>query len=37
MIHDLTVKIRPQDEDKIETVKNMVKDYVAIDEILRLI
>lgn len=37
LIHDLTVKIRPQDTDKIETVKNMVKDYVAIDEILRLI
>ena len=37
LIHDLTVKIRPQDEKKIETVKNMVKDYVAIDEILELI
>ncbi len=37
LIHDLTVKIRPQDTDKIEAVKNMVKDYVAIDEILRLI
>ena len=37
LIHDLTVKIRPQDTDKIETVKNMVKDYVAIDEILKLI
>lgn len=37
LIHDLTVKIRPQDQGKIETVKNMVKDYVAIDEILRLI
>lgn len=37
IIHDLTVKIRPQDENKIEAVKNMVRDYVAIDEILRLI
>ena len=37
LIHDLTVKIRPGDENKIEAVKNMVKDYVAIDELLRLI
>lgn len=37
LIHDLTIKIRPQDTDKIETIKNMVRDYVAIDEILRLI
>lgn len=37
MIHDLTVKIRPQDTQKIEAARNMVRDYVAIDEILRLI
>ena len=37
LIHDLTVKIRPQDQAKIETVKNMVRDYVAIDELLRLL
>ncbi|TAN59076.1 hypothetical protein EPN16_08020, partial [bacterium] len=37
LIHDLTVKIRPGDSRKIEAVKNMVRDYVAIDEILRLI
>jgi BioD-like phosphotransacetylase family protein len=37
IIHDLTVKIRPRDENKIEAVKNMVSDYVAIDEILRLV
>lgn len=37
LIHDLTVKIRPQDLGKIEAVKNMVRDYVAIDEILSLI
>ena len=35
MIHDLTVKIRPQDQAKIDTIKNMVRDYIAIDEILR--
>ena len=37
LIHDLTVKIRPQDTEKIEAVRNMVRDYVAIDELLRLI
>lgn len=36
LIRDLTVKIRPQDTEKIEAVKNMVRDYVAIDDILRL-
>lgn len=35
MIHDLTVKTRPQDRDKIDIIKNMVRDYVAVDEILR--
>ena len=35
MIHDLNVKIRPFDKDKIDTVKSMVRDYVAIDTVLR--
>ena len=37
LIHDLTVKIRPQDTDKIDAVKKMVKEYVAIDEILKMV
>ncbi len=34
-IHDLTIKIRPKDEAKINTIKGLVRDYIAIDEILR--
>lgn len=34
-IHDLTVKIRPQDDKKIEAVKNMVKEYVDIESMLK--
>jgi BioD-like phosphotransacetylase family protein len=37
LIHDLTVKIRPQDTKKIEAIKNMVGGYVLVDEISRLI
>ncbi|MFH1202045.1 MAG: AAA family ATPase [Candidatus Omnitrophota bacterium] len=32
-IHDLTVKIRPQDKEKIDMVIKMVKEYVDIDKI----
>lgn len=35
IIHDLTVKVRPGDQVKIDTIKNMVRNYVAIDEVLR--
>ncbi len=35
IIHDITVKIRPGDRNKIDTIKNMVRDNVAINEILR--
>lgn len=35
LIHDLTVKIKPQDQNKIEMVRNMARDYIAVDEILR--
>lgn len=34
-IHDLTVKIRPQDKEKINTVIKLVKDYVDIKSILK--
>ncbi len=37
LIHDLTIKIKPQDTKKIEAIKDMVGEYVAVDEILRLI
>jgi hypothetical protein len=33
-VHDLTVKLRPADSDKIERIVKMVKDYVDIDRIL---
>jgi hypothetical protein len=33
-IHDLTVKIRPNDKEKIELVKDIVRRYVCIDKIL---
>ncbi len=34
-VHDMTVKIRPQDTTKINTVIKMIKDNVAIDKILK--
>ncbi|HNQ51325.1 MAG TPA: AAA family ATPase [Candidatus Omnitrophota bacterium] len=35
MIHDLTVKIRPQDKAKVKTVVKLIKDYVNLDKIVR--
>jgi len=32
-VHGLTVKIRPMDKEKIETVKNLIRDYVDLDTI----
>ncbi len=32
-VHDLTVKIRPTDKEKIETVKKLIHDYVDLDRI----
>ena len=32
-IHDLTVKIRPRDTEKINTVVKLIKDYVDMDKI----
>jgi len=34
-VHDLTVKIRPQDKEKIDTVIKLVKDNVDLDRILK--
>ena len=34
-VHDLTVKIRPTDKEKIETVKNLIHDYVNLDMIVK--
>jgi len=34
-LHDLTVKIRPKDREKIELVKQMIHDYVDLDMILK--
>lgn len=34
-IHDLTVKIRPNDEEKIKAVVNLIKDNVDLDKILK--
>jgi len=34
-VHDLTVKIRPTDKDKIETVKNLIRDYVDLNTIIK--
>lgn len=34
-IHDLTVKIRPTDKEKIETVENLIRDYVDLDRIMK--
>jgi hypothetical protein len=35
VVHDLTVKIRPTDKEKIETVKNLIHDYVNLDMIMK--
>jgi hypothetical protein len=35
MLHDLTVKIRPQDKAKIKTVVKLIKDYVDLNKIIR--
>lgn len=34
-VHDLTVKIRPTDREKIETVKKLIHDYVGLDMIIK--
>ncbi|MCX5697645.1 MAG: AAA family ATPase [Candidatus Omnitrophica bacterium] len=34
-IHDMTVKIRPRDSEKINKIENMIKEYVDLDAILR--
>ena len=34
-VHDLTVKIRPEDKGKIEKIKEIVKSYVDMDKILK--
>ena len=34
-VHDLTVKIRPTDKEKIEIVKNLIHDYVDLDMIVK--
>jgi hypothetical protein len=33
-LHDLTIKIRPEDKDKIELIKEIVREYVEIDKII---
>jgi len=35
VIHDLTVKIRPTDKEKIETVKKLIRDYVDLNMIMK--
>ena len=35
VVHDLTVKIRPTDREKIETVKKLIHDYVDLDMIIK--
>ena len=35
VVHDLTVKIRPTDREKIETVKKLIHDYVDMDTIIK--
>jgi BioD-like phosphotransacetylase family protein len=35
VIHDLTIKIRPQDKEKIEIVKKLIKDNVDIERLIR--
>jgi len=34
-VHDLTVKIRPTDKEKIETVKKLIRDYVDLDMLMK--
>lgn len=34
-VHDLTVKIRPTDKEKIETVKNLIHDYLDLDMLVK--
>jgi len=34
-VHDLTVKIRPTDKEKIETVKSLIHDYVDLDMLVK--
>lgn len=34
-VHDVTVKIRPTDKEKIETVKKLIHDYVDLDMIMK--
>jgi BioD-like phosphotransacetylase family protein len=34
-IHDLTVKIRPRDTEKINAVVKLIKDYVDLDSIVK--
>jgi len=35
VVHDLTVKIRPTDREKIEMVKNLIHDYVDLEMIIK--
>lgn len=34
-IHEITVKIRPKDKEKVETVKKMVQEYVDLEKIIK--
>lgn len=34
-IHDLTIKLRPRDTEKINTVVKLIKDYVDLDKIFK--
>jgi len=34
-VHDLTIKLRPKDTNKLNTVVNLVKEYVDLDKILK--
>jgi BioD-like phosphotransacetylase family protein len=35
LVHDLNIKIRPKDTEKIETVEQMIQEYVDLDVLLR--
>lgn len=35
IIHDLIIKIRPQDVEKIETIRKLVEEYVDVDRLLK--
>jgi hypothetical protein len=35
VVHDITVKIRPTDSEKIETVKKLIRDYVDLDTVIK--